>query len=172
MSSGLMVFYPKTHQIPWGYLNSFLSVPRKEARAEAGILLTTRSSSLKKKGIWYVVLELHFVTRLGLTSTLIVCTGPWHLKGRKRCHCCVLYCSLHSACNTVHKKCPRWKNKNKIVKNGKISTHILQEKENGKTCLVQTIALLLELTAIGILTNDLVLKRKARNFWANSSRFI
>ena len=108
MSSGLMVFYPKTHQIPWGYLNSFLSVPRKEARAEAGILLTTRSSSLKKKkGIWYVVLELHFVTRLGLTSTLIVCTGPWHLKGRKRCHCYVLYCSLHSVCNTVHKKCPR-----------------------------------------------------------------
>ena len=51
MSSGLMVFYPKTHQIPWGYLNSFLSVPRKEARAEAGILLTTRSSSLKKKNL-------------------------------------------------------------------------------------------------------------------------
>ena len=46
-----MVFYPKTHQIPWGYLNSFLSVPRKEARAEAGILLTTRSSSLKKKNL-------------------------------------------------------------------------------------------------------------------------
>ena len=139
MSSGLMVFYPKTHQIPWGYLNSFLSVPRKEARAEAGILLTTRSSSLKKKRrIWYVVLELHFVTRLGLTSTLIVCTGPWHLKGRKRCHCYVLYCSLHSACNTVHKKCLRWENKKirkKIVKKCEdfISTHILQEKENGKT---------------------------------------
>jgi hypothetical protein len=65
-----------------------------------------------RKKIWYVVLELHFVTRLGLTSTLIVCTGPWHLKGRKRCHCYVLYCSLHSVCNTVHKKCPRWKNKN------------------------------------------------------------
>ena len=92
----------------------------------------------RKKGIWYVVLELHFVTRLGLTSTLIVCTGPWHLKGRKRCHCYVLYCSLHSACNTVHKKCLRWENKKirkKIVKKCEdfISTHILQEKENGKT---------------------------------------
>ena len=93
-----------------------------------------------RKKIWYVVLELHFVTRLGLTSTLIVCTGPWHLKGRKRCHCYVLYCSLHSVCNTVHKKCPRWKNKN--CKKYEDFNSYPQKKENGKTKMSSPVLLL------------------------------
>ena len=131
-----MVFYPKTHQIPWGYLNSFLSVPRKEARAEAGILLTTRSSSLKKK-------NLVCSTRTALCHKIGIDLDLNRMHGTlapKRKEAVPLLCTVLLTAQCVQyctQKMSKMK-KQKAKKNHKkcedsISTHILQEKENGKT---------------------------------------
>ena len=141
MSSGLMVFYPKTHQIPWGYLNSFLSVPRKEARAEAGILLTTRSSSLKKKKRNLVCsTRTALCHKIGIDLDLNRMHGTLAPKRKEAVPllCTIAHCTVRAILYTKNVQDEKTKSKDKIVKNVKIPFQLISSKKKKmgrQTCL-------------------------------------